>query len=104
MPLIIGTIALKSRQHNLYFWILHKIFILDITYSLTDTMQSAELDPAERRLALVFGWEASKTILKVMEEGRMDEVFGSCAKFIKQVADGKLNQVNKAPSNLRWKI
>ncbi len=83
------------------FWILHKIFIFNLTYRLADTMQSAELDPVEQRLALVFGWEASKTILKVMEEGRMDEVFGSCAKLIKQVADGELDEVKKASLNLR---
>ncbi|MBI2126839.1 MAG: hypothetical protein HYU02_05960 [Thaumarchaeota archaeon] len=64
-------------------------------------MQSKELNPVEQRLALVFGGRGSKTILKVMEEGRMDEVFGSCAKLIKQVADGELDEVNKASANLR---
>lgn len=64
-------------------------------------MQSAELDQIEVRLTLVFGWEGSRTILKVMEEGRMDEVFGSCAKLIRQVANGELGEVDKALSDLR---
>lgn len=82
-------------------WILRNILIFDFTFRLIESMQSKELNPVEQRLALVFGGRGSKTILKVMEEGRMDEVFGSCAKLIKQVADGELDEVNKASANLR---
>lgn len=53
---------------------------------------------AERRLAMVFGWEASKTILKVIEEDQTEEIFGSCAKLIKQVAEGEIVELDNVDS------
>ena len=38
----------------------------------------------ERKLAMVFGWEASQTILKLVEEGQAQGVFGSRANLIKK--------------------
>ena len=55
---------------------------------------------AERRLAMVFGWEASKTILKVIEEGQTEEVFGPRANLIKKIVDGEISELNKVSSNL----
>ncbi|HEY4673471.1 MAG TPA: hypothetical protein VIH03_04835 [Nitrososphaerales archaeon] len=55
---------------------------------------------AERRLAMVFGWEATKTILKVIEEGQTEEVFGPRANLIKKIVDGEISELNKVSSNL----
>ena len=55
---------------------------------------------AGRRLAMVFGWEASKTILKVIEEGQTEEVFGPRANLIKKIVDGEISELNKVSSNL----
>ncbi|MCS4538830.1 MAG: hypothetical protein HYY67_08240 [Thaumarchaeota archaeon] len=55
---------------------------------------------AERRLAMVFGWEATKTILKVIEEGQIEEVFGSRANLIKKIVEGEISELNKVSFNL----